>query len=212
MMILYLQSIVPDIFVYQLFGFFFYVIFSTLAVFWLDFVLKNYDHCIEGDDSLQCFSVVNESSELVDCSENSNNTNIICYKFVFAFDTAFTSAAGVFTICTTQFTGIVILFIAISKLLRKCENCRCCFILLLHSIQFCVIIGLNILDGFLLTLSVDHFGKPSHELISPLLKISVINGAALIASYVPWWGFKSQDSEDENPLSFKSIPLQKVTS
>ena len=52
--------------------------------------------------------------------------------------------------------------------------------------------------------------KVSHELISPLLKISVINGAAVIASYVPWWEFKSQDSGDDNGLLSLSAAIKEL--
>ena len=154
---------------------------TVSAVFWTEFLLEDYDHCIPGDNTLQCFSTENETmDELIDCSKNSSSSSVICYKFTFAFDEAFTSAGGVFVICTAEFVGIVTF-----SLLIYTQCCKCCY----YCVQILATLILTSGDVILfLFLPVVFF--TNREVTMFFLKLSVISGAAVIASYMPMFGFE----------------------
>ena len=172
----------PNFVVYQLFYFSLYLFFTVLAVFCEEFFLQDYDHCIPGDNALQCFSIENETmDELIDCSKNSSSISVICYKFVFAFDAAFSSAAGVFVICTAEFVGIVTFL----HLIYTTQCCKCCY----YCVQIFTILILTLGDIILFWLLPYAYITKQIPLYLALLKLVVISGAAVIASYMPMFGF-----------------------
>ena len=169
----------PNFVVYQLF---YFCVYLFLSIFWVGFFLKDYDHCIPGDNALQCFSTENETmDELIDCSKNSSANNIICYKFVFAFDEAFTSAGGVFVICTAEFVGIITFLLLISK--TQC--CKYCSLV----VQSCTALLCIAIDGTL-QIALYTVYDTHREFLSFFLKLLVMSGAAVIASFVPLLGFQ----------------------
>ena len=168
----------PNFVVYQLFYFSVYLFLTVLTVFWVGFLLKEFDHCIPGDDALQCFST--ENYELIDCSKNSSASSVNCYKFVFAFDEAFSSAAGVFVICTAEFVGIITFLL----LIYKTQCCKFCY----YCVQIVAIFTLTLGDSILFWYLPFIFFT-NRELTFSLLKLLVISGAAVIASYMPMFVF-----------------------
>ena len=119
--------------------------------------------------------------ELIDCSKNSSSSSVICYKFVFAFNEAFSSAGGVFVICTAEFVGIITFLL----LIYTTQCCKYCY----HCVQISAVFILTLGDIILFWYSV-RFIISNREYGFALLKLSVISGATVIASYMPMFGFE----------------------
>ena len=94
--------------------------FATSGIFWTRFLLRESHRCNLQDEDQDRFFAKN-GSLVTNCSVV-NGLHIVCYKFVFAFNEAFTSAAGVFAYCISLSTAITYIGLTISGGKKKVAN------------------------------------------------------------------------------------------
>ena len=101
------------------FYFIVYIFSASVALLWNKFLLRESFECKPGEKGQDCFTISDEKP--INCSFLSteaaatvSDANIVCFKFIYAYGKAFTSAAGIFAGCITAFYGIIFVIMLFS--------------------------------------------------------------------------------------------------
>ena len=191
--------------IYYLFFFTIYLFSATSGIFWTRFLLKESHKCNPQDEDLECFDISSESP-VTNCT-NISDLHIVCYKFVFAFNEAFTSAAGVFTSCLILSTTIAFSTLMVSgggknreDWSTKCtEKARWCFAILLAI--FIAIIASALYVVLILFLHKREVfpsmsGKSSRD-ITETINVTIVYTILLLACCLPWCCFQEKKKDEE---------------
>ena len=178
---------------YYLFFFTIYLYSATSGIFWTRFALRESHGCDSQDVDRDCFNITRNNHSRVDCNKNVSDIQVVCFEFVFAFNNAFSSAAGVFSSCFFVSTAIMFVGLIISGGNNKlpCKYLR-------WFIAFAVVAIIFIVTTLLYAKIIYflHYGNRSSRDVTETINVTIVYCTVLLACFVPWYCF--HEKEDEN--------------
>ena len=222
---------------YYFFYFIVYIFSASVALLWSKFLLRESFECKPGEKGQDCFTISDEKP--IDCPFLSteaavtvSDANIVCFKFIYAYGKAFTSAAGLFAGCITAFYGIIFVVILFSTfVIASTKHCaaKCCIakyfvkkklcftgliisypkicLIIFTAIQLIIVLVVlakySITANFLLH---NRFKLESSELVN----LSFVTITVCYASLFPWWAFQRANGDQIHDNSNSSIDIDDV--
>ena len=187
---------VPNYFVFSLLSSTVYITCSTVAVFWLEFLVEETNSCSATDPALHCFS--NDPGSFgrsIRCLNNgqtipSNVTSVLCYKFAIDFGEGFKTAGGILTSSVAIFAMVTFSLLALSGGRSGSKKRK----LITVSFQTTCFVFASFLYAALLSAATEY---GIYKRIAISTEVSVLYGAAIIALLLPWWKFRKENFDSK---------------